>query len=785
MRHAALIALAGALLWLGVSAAGAYDTGPHADLTRNALMAEGFSPSAADVGMVENWLVDYYTNPGKNPYSGHAGWTIGLTRLGMPRESWPGYRVQAAQRMHFDAGRMTPAMPDLARTSGVEQEWKRLMFVTRNGARFAGDKQDPHLLMAVLGISLHSLQDFYTHTNWVEDPGIGSKPGGPGVASLDYGSHPTWFDIPPEVRASFTGNREVYSGLDGAPRRHSHWREDLNRNLDHGLNKDWPGRPKYVDSYITAYFATRQWIRAVRTWLGNEPLWQRAMRLAPTGELRHDVEGATEISRHSGHWQGGGEPCIRYLGGCGVRNGKAGSLVSLKLAIDGYHARRPTRYRRAFERMISGFDDYPTPPPEMSDLPSTRTDQLFTRFVKLEILNYAGLGLGDPVGQADIYANARIGRQGYTSTIINDADRFSFPAARMVPTPLGDLLTGGYHPFTWIRAVPAVNAESTPVTSMTVRIETGNRRGAGTDDDIHLRINGRQRFNLDKRAYDDFERGDDDTYSVPIDAAMRGGLTIGDIDRVVIEKSRDGLGGPWLLKGVTLRVNGRVLVRQRAINRWLQTNRRTWRALTHVRDHRSGDVVGVWLQLREDDFGPQDDGDINPYDRVGTQALAYRPGRTITGRLLGGSRLRGRLPMGNGDRARLIYRLSTLTTVAPPLPAPAEPPAPPPPEPPPPPPPDPTPLPPVQLPNLVITHLDTRDVTVQNIGAAPAGPFRVTVTGWGEALFPGLAAGESQTRRYYSGSGCGGDYRAYADSGSAVAEANELDNTGELIGVIC
>jgi hypothetical protein len=46
MRSKVLTVLAAALLWLGVTGAAAYDTGPHADLTRDALMAEGFSPSA-------------------------------------------------------------------------------------------------------------------------------------------------------------------------------------------------------------------------------------------------------------------------------------------------------------------------------------------------------------------------------------------------------------------------------------------------------------------------------------------------------------------------------------------------------------------------------------------------------------------------------------------------------------------------------------------------------------------------------------------------------------------
>lgn len=48
----------------------AFDTGPHADMTRDALTAEGFGAAGANVGMVDNWFVDYYTNPDDDPYSG-------------------------------------------------------------------------------------------------------------------------------------------------------------------------------------------------------------------------------------------------------------------------------------------------------------------------------------------------------------------------------------------------------------------------------------------------------------------------------------------------------------------------------------------------------------------------------------------------------------------------------------------------------------------------------------------------------------------------------------------
>jgi subtilase family serine protease len=104
---------------------------------------------------------------------------------------------------------------------------------------------------------------------------------------------------------------------------------------------------------------------------------------------------------------------------------------------------------------------------------------------------------------------------------------------------------------------------------------------------------------------------------------------------------------------------------------------------------------------------------------------------------------------------------------------------------PPPLPPDTTPPPPGPKPDLVITALDTRTVTVMNRGDAAAGAFNVTVTNWGVVRSGGLAAGASATLVFYAGTNCGGDYRAYADSQNEVVEQDELNNTRENLGVVC
>ena len=755
----------------------AFDTGPHADMTRDAMTAEGFSKAAADIGAVNNWFVDYYTNPSKNPYSGHGNFLLALVRL-TPHadEGWPSSWVRAAQRMHFDSEKRKDEMPDLSTTAGVDQEWRRLAYITKERLAHASDEEDPLLVLTAMGISLHSLQDFYTHSNWLEDPSPEAGRGGPGLAAQGFGDTPTWFDIPEHVREKFVDDKAVYTGVKGIPRGHGHWKSDHNTSLHGGLNKDWPGRPKFQEAYIAAYFATRQWIRAMRTWLADEALWSRAMGMQGTSALAHDVEGATQISKFSGHWQGGGEPCVPIIS-CGERTGRAGSVTSLIGALNEYHILGPTRYRRRFNDTIAKWGAYPTDLPSV-ELPSSRADQEATRFVKLEVLDYSGLSLGDPVGEADIYANARINGQAYTSTVINGRDTFSFP--------------GVYAPFTWLKSVPASHSASTPVTSMIVRIETGDRRYAGTDDDVYLRINARHRFPLEKRAYNDFERGDDDTYSVPIGAATKAGLTVGEIDRVVIEKSPDGIAGGWFLGGVTLTVNGRQVVRERAINRWLEKSKRTWTAPRVVRDHRTADVVPVWLEVKDDDFGTNDLGDVNVFDRHTSLPLAYVLGPPLGDRVTGDDRYKGRLSLENGDRARLRYRLTTWAVTPPPIflpnpgptPPVADPPAndPPPADPPPedpaptdPPPTDPGPAP---QPDLIVTALDAQNVTVKNQGPGAAGAFTVTVEGWGSVrIAEGLAAGASRTVQYYASSGCfEGAHNAEADSGREVAETDETNN---------
>ncbi len=726
----------------------AYDTGPHSELTRDAMSSEGFRNDAIGVAQVNNWFVDLYEQAGKNPYTGHGGFWKRLLTGAIRTEHWRDDVIAAADRSHFDS-----STTYLFNTAGVTHEWDRLRRSVWTLAREARDENDPAKLLTVLGVSLHQVQDFYTHTNWMEPGGIlGGE--GPDWAAEGFGTSPTWFDIPADKRDAHT----IYTAnTQGHPRQHGNWNSDRNRNLSKNMNKDWPGRPLWLESAVTAYFASRQWVEAVRSWVGDDAFWQRVQGYrADQGDLNHDLRGSFNISLYGGHWQGEGEP----LGG---EHGAGGSLLDLRSAIKNYFEGAfhfgtlsgRTEYRGRFEKLIRRIAD-PNAPGVVAPVPSSQSLQRDTRIVVLRILKYKSHGLGDPgPDDADMYARVRIDGQAMASSNIEGHDSFGFG--------------NPYEPWTWIKAVPAVPNEREPVSSMEVEVRTADVSRAGTDDDVYLRIGPNLRFPLDKRLYDDFERGDRDWYSVPIDAATDNGLRVGDIRQVGIEKSRDGIAGGWKLGGVRLRVNGRTVYTNQHIDRWLEDNHRTWTATNFTPSSPRGSRIPVRLRLGEDDalYGGDDHGDINPFGHRRDVLVSYPLGTLIPRRTTrGGNTYGGRL--GDGDEAELTYRLETITPEL--IKGP----------PPPPPPPGPK-------PDLVITDFYLNHVTVKNQGLGAAGPFRVRMDDTISARtvsFDGVAPGASVTRTIDPQLGCHG-WTAFVDDLDQVAETDETNNTRPIGEIFC
>ena len=768
-RATSVLTLALALaLALGLSAAPApaFDTGPHSDISRDALNAEGFGRTAADVANVNNWFVDLYSNAKSVPHSGHSSFFKELLGEAFgSREHWSQDVVDAAVFSHFDS-----ELPYLSSVQGAQREWDRLNRATGRLARRARDQRNPLALLTVIGMSLHQLEDFYSHSNWIEPQGV-TGVDGPDWARLPFGGTPTWYDVAQESR---DGLNVYVGGTTGRTRKHGAWNWDRNRSLKTGIAKDWPGRPGYADAHIASYFAARQWVRGLRAWVGDDAFWAAAQRFSHRygGELDHDLRGATWIGMFSGHWQGQGEPCNPEFSTtpCGDRNGDGGDLFALRSENESYFEDRGrTHFRKLFERWIVPLAAR-APTGDVFPLSSSQGLQRTTRFVRLQVLKMRGIDLGD-IGpdDADMYARATIGGQRFLSGEINGHDSYAFPRPNA--------------PFAFLKALPIAGTFAAPVTSLRVEVRTSSARYAGTDDDVFLTIAPGLRFPLDKRLYDDFERGDRDTYSVPIDDAVRAGLTVGDLQRIQIDKSRDGVAGGWKLRGVKVIANGRVVYAREGIERWLEDDHRVWQAPDFVRSAPMGAAVPVTLDLFDDDpliYGSDDHGDLEPFDRRRTLALGYVPGPLLERRTTGGSTLGGRL--GDSDKATVLYRLDTLTPTATPPPLVTPPVVVTPPivvDPPPPP----------AKPDLVISDMGWNAMnqyffTVKNTGAAAAGAFTVDVPGYKAFAFGGLAAGASITQSYTSTCVVGAR-EARADSLLQVAETDETNNTRSYTQDIC
>lgn len=122
----------------------------HEQLTEQAAAAAGFSHAAADELA---WHADYIDSYLYNPL----WWVQG----GLER-----FRVAMAtavelEKLHFD---------DNLSTGDAVAAWRRYTSGALAGVLWAADRNDVSAARNILGVSLHAIQDFHAHSNWVDDP---------------------------------------------------------------------------------------------------------------------------------------------------------------------------------------------------------------------------------------------------------------------------------------------------------------------------------------------------------------------------------------------------------------------------------------------------------------------------------------------------------------------------------------------------------------------------------------------------------------------------------------
>lgn len=207
------------------SRAFAFDTWWHAEETRHGAEANGYATDARLVLQVENYLTDLIA--GVNSEIEQKGALVG--DLDQSRFADEGYDY-----LHFDA---------LWNLEQVTHNWDQLEKNTLVALKkYSSDTAMPESFrkiaeLTVLAASLHAVQDFYSHSNWVNH---WTKVG---VVT------PLWFDVTPEDRARL----DIHSGAfpDGSSKGHA----------NHGeLNKDNSARPLNAEAVDAATRASIDWL---------------------------------------------------------------------------------------------------------------------------------------------------------------------------------------------------------------------------------------------------------------------------------------------------------------------------------------------------------------------------------------------------------------------------------------------------------------------------------------------------------------------------------------------
>ena len=278
MNTRGAMALAAALVALA-STSLAFDTKWHADATRVAMDQNGFSADARLLCQFGNYLTDYFSGA-ESAYDQFVPPDVpkrGSNQL-------HGVDERDVARLHFDA---------LTSSAQVEHQWKTLEANTKAAlVKWAADSSvkdgyRPVVLITILGASLHAVQDFYSHSNWLKK------------ATATAGAAPIWFEVPEADRLKL----DVKTG----------WYPDGNKPgfLYHrDENKDTTGRILNGEAFAAATRASTDWVGRIVAATPEVP-WAtlKAWKALPANVngtwLRNaDATFVTTTSTLAGHWDG-------------------------------------------------------------------------------------------------------------------------------------------------------------------------------------------------------------------------------------------------------------------------------------------------------------------------------------------------------------------------------------------------------------------------------------------------------------------------------------------------
>ncbi len=405
MRLAAPPLALAAVLALAQPAA-AFDTGHHFDLTAAALVEQGFGGPAVRQAQIANWVTDYLNTPV--------------------------YPDQTLARqfdlMHFD---------DLPSDAAVRARWAGTVANTRRVVEAAAARDDAEGVLTALGMTLHAVQDFYSHSNWVE-----AHPRGPDGA---YRTETFFSDPMPGVplRTSMHPDRAAVP-------------EQAHGDYYRGMNKDSHVRRGWSEAYVFAHAGTREWVNAVRGWAeAKRPgIWSACASWRPGEALERDLRRQVVVARRLSSWGSFGYlsnfAFVRQVVPTGVDghwkgNGSGSFVGTILTAIGGPSPRSSVVADRAIAlapQLVEGLARWNTPPRVIALLAATGGGggvdghPLDGRAVVVRTLAVRALRRGlDLVGPPDLYSRITVAGQPFVEApqIDRDASTPAWAALAVVP----------------------------------------------------------------------------------------------------------------------------------------------------------------------------------------------------------------------------------------------------------------------------------------------------------------------------------------------------------------
>ncbi|KAF2068837.1 hypothetical protein CYY_009841 [Polysphondylium violaceum] len=269
-----------------------FDTGHHGDITANAMQIRGYGKSARDVSVLLNWFPDFFA------YT-------------------PIQHIKEAQLLHFD---------NIYTLQNATDYFGQLIYNSKSGFEQIAKEGNTLQYLGLLGVTLHTIQDFYAHTNWVEIHSpydcdcVRSETFMEGIHAANGNLTQLYGDV--RSLASYSWGEDC-----SADERNCFPGTNVHGDYCGGINKDSYVRKSWQQAYATAFAASVEWIYNVELWVNavNKEIVTNAKAYTPATETDQNdlssnlydsvvVSYGAKTTKDDGHYKGPGSGSLKRFG---------------------------------------------------------------------------------------------------------------------------------------------------------------------------------------------------------------------------------------------------------------------------------------------------------------------------------------------------------------------------------------------------------------------------------------------------------------------------------------